>query len=143
MFHQSLCAFDHHLGHTFMMLRQLVKCGVYHFHIGTFNRLLKIRHLFRPLIDQQDDKMHVRACLLQRSRHFLQQCCFTCLRRRNDHTTLAFSHRADQIHDTHRHRRTGRLKAQALVRKDRRHIFEICPALGDLRRETVDLPDIQ
>ena len=61
MFNQTLCTLDHHLGNSFVMLRQLVKGGIDHLHIGADDRFLNIRNFLGTLVDQKDDQMHIRV----------------------------------------------------------------------------------
>ena len=72
--YQTLSTLDHHLRHPFVVLRQLIKGGIDDFHIISLDGFFDIRYFLRPLIDEQDHQMHLRAvcqdrfCLLYTSR---------------------------------------------------------------------------
>ena len=101
MLYQTLRPFDYHFGDSFVMLRQLIKCGINNLHIRSFNCFPEIRNFLRPFINQKDDQVHVRIIYFYGLRNLLEQRCLTSFRRRYDHTSLPFSHRAHQIHDPH------------------------------------------
>ena len=71
MLHKPLSSLDYHLGNPLVMLRQLVKGGIDHLHIGPFNGLLNIGNLLRPFIDQKDDQMHLGGIALHGFGHIL------------------------------------------------------------------------
>ena len=87
--------------------------------------------------------MHVGIVRLHRLGNLLQQGGFTGLRRGDNHSSLPLSHRADQIHDAHGHRGTGKLQADPFLREDRRHVFKAASLCGDFRRVSVDALDIE
>ncbi len=139
--HKTLRPLDHHLRNPLVVLRQFVECRVDHLYVRAFDRLLDIRHFLRSFIDQKNDQMRVRSRPCQRLRHFLEQRCLTGFRRGHDHSSLSFSDRTHQIHDTHGNRCSGCFQTQSFVREDRRQIFEAHPAHGNLRRIAVDRLD--
>ena len=61
MLHQALGPLNDHFGNPFMALRQLVKGGIDHLHIGADDRFLNIRNFLGTLVDQKDDQMHIRV----------------------------------------------------------------------------------
>lgn len=98
----------------------------------------QIRHFFWPFIDQQNDQMHLRIIAQNRLRRFLQKGSFTCLWRRNDHSPLSLTNRADQIGDPHGHTSTGPFQTKSLIRENRGHILKIPPAAALIRRHSID-----
>ena len=69
--HQSLRTLDHHLGDALVVLRQFVKGGMDHLHVGAVDGLLDIRHLLGPLVNQQNQHMHLRIGAQDRPGHIL------------------------------------------------------------------------
>ena len=138
MLYQTFCPLDHHLRYPLMVFRQLIKGRIDHFHILSANSFLDIRHFFWPFIDQQNDQMHLRIIAQNRLRRFLQKGSFTCLWRRNDHSPLSLTNRADQIGDPHGHTSTGPFQTKSLIRENRGHILKIPPAAALIRRHSID-----
>lgn len=81
MLYQTLRTLDHHLGYPLVMFRQLVKCRVDYFHIWSRDCFPDIGYLLRTLIDQKNQKMHVRLSFLNRECHFFEKGCLTGFRR--------------------------------------------------------------
>ena len=113
-----------------MVFRKFIKCRIDHFHIGAFDGLLDIRYLLRAFVDQKNKKMHLRFCLLHGERHFLEQCGFSSLRRRHDHSSLSFSDRGNKVHNPHRRGASRSFQADSLIREDRCKILEILSLHG-------------
>ena len=59
MFNQTLCTLDHHLGNSFVMLRQLIKGRIDYFYIISDNGFLDVGNFLRTLVDQQNDQVHI------------------------------------------------------------------------------------
>ena len=60
MLDETLRSLDHHLLHTLMALRKLIKRRINDLDLLSHNGLLNVRHLLRTLIDQKDDQVHIR-----------------------------------------------------------------------------------
>ena len=129
MFNQTLCALDHHLRHPLMVVRQLVKSGVDHFHIVPADGFLHIRYFLRALVNEQNQHVHVRIGAQNGFCHLLQKGGLSRLGRRDNHTALTLADGAYQIHNPHGHTAARRLQFNALIRKNRGHILK-CPAFG-------------
>ena len=81
--------------------------------------------------------------MFYRIRHFFHQCGFSRLWLSYDHTTLSFSYRRNQIHDSHSCFFRGCFKTQTLIRENRGQILESLSSAGLIRRISVDCADIQ
>ena len=141
--HQTLCPLDDHLGYPLVVLGQLVEGGIDNLHILALDGLLDIGNLLRPLIDQQNDQMHVRMGYRDGARDLLQKRRLSGFGLGDNHASLSFSDGGNQIHDPHGHRTARPLQSDALIRENRRQIFEIFPSGGLLRAITVDIFDKQ
>ena len=71
MLHKTLSSLNNHLGNPLMVLRQLVKGGINHFHVGPFYGLLNIRNLLGTLVNQKDNQVHFRGVALYGLSHVL------------------------------------------------------------------------
>ena len=60
MFDKALCALDHHLGYSLMMLGKFIESRVNDFYIISVDRFPNIGNFLRSFIDQQDQHMHLR-----------------------------------------------------------------------------------
>ena len=140
---QTFCTLDHHLWHTFMMLRKLIKGRINNFHIIPFNGFFDVGYFFRTFIDQKDQKMDLRIILPHRKRHLLQQGCLTCFRRWYDHASLSLTNWRDQIHNTHCSAALSRFQSETFIWENRCHIFKVHSASCFCRRHSIDLGQIQ
>ncbi len=129
LLHKALRAFNGHLGHALMMLWKLVEGRINDCHETALNLLLHIRDLLWPLINEKNEKMHLRFVLDNGLRHLLKERGLTSLRRRNDHATLALSDRGQQVQNAEGRRRllVRHLEADTLVREDRCQGFKAPP----------------
>ena len=59
MFYQTLGPLNHHLRHTFVVFRKLVKGRIDNLHIFSFNSLLNVRNLLRALVNEKDNQVHI------------------------------------------------------------------------------------
>src|SRR5699024_2716023 len=138
MLHQAAGTLDDHLRNTLMMLRQLVKGGIDHVHILSLDRFLNISYFLRTFVDEENDQMHIRTVPEDGFGHIFQKSGLARLRRGNDHSSLSFADRTDQIHDPHGHCSSGTFHFKALTGEHRRHVFKIIPFLSLTRRKAVD-----
>ena len=82
--------------------------------------------------------MHIGIVCLQRFGHFLEQRCFSRFRRRDDHSSLPLSHRADEIDHPHCHGRICRLQFIPDIGKDRCQIVKACSLHRKLGIHVID-----
>ena len=143
MLHQTLGTLDHHLRNPLVMLRQFVEGGIDHFHIGSADGFLDVRHFLRALVNQKYQHMHVRIGAQDGLCHLLQQSGLSRLRRRYDHASLSLAHGAHQIHGSHGYAAAGRLQPNPLVGENRRHVLEGLALCRLLHRVSVDGADEQ
>ena len=122
--HEALRALDDHFRDALVVLGQFVKGGIDDFHVGACDGFLNICHFLRALVDQQNDQVALGIVELDRPCNFLQQGGFTGLGRRYDHTALALSDGAHEIHDAHGDAGPGLLQTDLFVREDGRHLLK-------------------
>ena len=79
--HQTLCTLDGHLRNSLVVLRQLIKRGIDHFHIRSLQCLTNIRDFLGTLINQKDNEVNVRIIGLDRLGNLFHQSGFAGLRR--------------------------------------------------------------
>ena len=82
-----------------MMLRLLVKGRIHNLHILPFDGALNIRYLLRAFINQQYNQMHFLMVAGDCICYLRQKDCFPNLRRCNNHPSLPFADRRNQIND--------------------------------------------
>jgi hypothetical protein len=98
------------LGHRDVVLRREIRGGGDHF--APRDAPAKIRDLFRALVDQEHDDVHVRIVDLDGVGHALQQRRLAGLRRRHDEAALAAANRGQQIDHSAAHFVRLRLELQ-------------------------------
>jgi len=143
MLDETLRSLDHHLRHTLMALRKLIKRRINDLDLRSHNGLLNVRHLLRTLIDQQNDHMHIRMIRRDCLSHLLEQGRLSCLRRRHNHTSLSLSDWSKQIKNSHRRAALSRsLHVKTLVREYRSQTLKIRALLDHADRIAVDIADV-
>ena len=91
---------------------------------------LQIRHFFRPLVHQQQDKNNLGIICLNRFRNFLQQDGLAHSRRRNDEAALPATERRQQIDRARANGvRVRVLQDNSALRKLRCELVERCRLL--------------
>ena len=142
MLDQPLGFFDHHLGHRNVTCGRFVKGGADNF---TFHRSLHIGHLFRPLVDQQNDQVTFRVIVrLNARRNVLQYHGLTGPRRGHDQRPLSLPDGRYEVDYTGGFVLDGRIfdfHLQPFVRVKRRQVVEGNLVLGLFRILEVDLRD--
>ena len=71
MFHQTFCTLDYHFRYPLMVFCGLIESGINDLYIFSLNCLFNIGYFLRPLINQQNDQMHLRVIFLYRLGNFL------------------------------------------------------------------------
>ena len=94
MLYKTACTLNDHLWNSSVMLRKFVKGRMNNLDIVALDFFLDVGYFLRTLIDQKNDKMHIRAVFEDRFGHILEKCGLTSLRRRYDHASLPFTDRA-------------------------------------------------
>ena len=120
------------------MLRDVVKCRVDDLDVVAHDGILNVRDFLRPLVDQQNDQMHVRMVRDDALGDLLKKRGLAGLRRRHDHASLPLADRGHQIDDTHRKLSILPLEVESLVRENRRQGLEALKLMEFLRIHVVD-----
>jgi hypothetical protein len=93
---EPLGLLDHHLRDLHVPARRLVEGGGNNL---ALHRSLHVRHLLRPLVDQQHDEVAFGMVLRDGRRDLLQEDGLAGARRRHDQASLALADRRDEIDD--------------------------------------------
>ena len=105
------------------------------------DRALHVGDFFGTLVDEQRDDVRVGMIDRDRVRDVLEQRRLTGFRRRDDQRALALADRAEEIDDARRELRRANFELKALLRVDRRALFEDAPAFDRFGIEVVDFVD--
>jgi len=146
VFDEALGLLQHHLGHLHMAGRRLVEGGGDDL---AAHGALHVRHLFRPLVDEQHDEIDLRVVVRDRMGHVLEHHGLAGAGRGDDERALALAERRDQLDDA------GGvvlalvlalalvdLQMEALVGIERRQIVEIDAVADGLRVREIGLRDL-
>ena len=148
--HQALGLFQHHLRHLHVPRRRLVEGGGHHL---AAHGARHVRHLLRPLVDEQHHQEDLGVVGGDRLGDVLEHHRLAGARRRDDQRALAHADRRDQVDDAvgvvlRRRFAAGRrlavriLHREPAVRVERRQIVEVdalAQRLGRLEVDGVDL----
>ena len=96
-------------------------------------------HFLGPLVDQEDDQVHLGMVLRDGGGDLLEQDRLARPRRRDDQAALALADRREQVHDPHPQRLGAGLQADPLVGVDGRQVVEAAEAEVLLGRPALDL----
>ena len=118
---EPLGLLDHHVRDGDVARRFFVERRRDHFGVDVGDR---VRHFFRPLVDQQNDERDFGMILDDRIGDLLEENRLAGARRRHDQTALAFADRRDEIHDAHADVAVLRLEMQATLRIARTQVVE-------------------
>ena len=88
--------FEHEFSNLNVVLGALIECGIYDF---ALDGSLHVRNFLRTLVDQENDELAGRIIGCNGISDLLEQDSLTCFRRRNYHTSLSLSDRAEQVDD--------------------------------------------
>jgi hypothetical protein len=91
-----------------------------------------------PLVDEQDDEVHLGVVLSDGVGHLLHQDRLAGLGRRHDQPALPLAQRRDQVHHAHRQVARGGFQLHALVRVAGAQVVEGDAVLGLVRLVAVD-----
>ena len=141
MLDQALGLLDHHLGNLDVARSGLVERRGNDLAV---DRALHVGHLFRPLVDQQDDQNHFGIVVGDRASDVLQEHGLAGARRRNDQCPLALAERSDDVDHPRRlvlDSRIERVELELLVGVERRQIVEVDAVANGFRIVEVDLGD--
>jgi hypothetical protein len=109
---------------------------------GRWMRTTKVGHLFRALIDKQNDQNDLGMIFGHRLGDMMQQGGLAGARRGDNQTALPHSERRHQIHDPSRVTVRHRFELDSFVRIDRGQLFKRCQTLIFGRLFTVDLEQL-
>ena len=133
--HHAPRLLDHHLRHLHVPRRRFVERRADHF---TVHRPLHVRHLFRPLVDQQHDDVALGTVVQDGVGDELEQHGLAGIGRRDDEPALSLADRNQQVHDAHRDVASRMFEHQPLVRKERGEVVEVHAVLQRLGVLVVD-----
>ena len=139
---QPLGLFDDHLGDLNVARGRFVEGRRDHF---AAHRALHFGHFLRPLVDQQHDQHHVRVIGRDRVRDVLHQHGLAALGARDQQAALALADRRNDVDQSPGDVLLAAhvaLEDQRLVGEQRRQVLEQDAVLGRLRRDAVDLVDL-
>ena len=85
----------------------------------------EVRDLFRPLVDEQQDQVHLGVALDDRLAEVLEQRRLARLRRRDDQPALALAHRGDDVDHTQADLGALAREVERLARVDRDEVLEM------------------
>ena len=122
-----------------MALRRLVERRGDHLAV---HRPLHVGDFFGPLVDQQDDQVHLGVVERHRLRDALQEHRLAGARRRDDQAALPLPDRRHQVHHAARQVVGLRLELALLLRVERREVLEEQLVAGLLGRLEVDGLDL-
>ena len=140
-FDKTLGLFDDHIRHLHMPGRRLIKRRADD--LGAGNSGDEVRHLLRPLVDEQHDESHLRVVLGDRVRHLLQEDRLAGPWRGHNQPALPLAERGDHVNDAHGEVARLGFEANALVRVSRPQVVEGDALLDRLRIHPVDRFDLQ
>ena len=132
---ETLRAFHRQFGNRGVVLGMLVERRGDDFAV---DRALHVGDFFGTLVDEQRHDVRVRMIDRDRVRDVLEQRRLSGFRRRDDERALALADRAEQIDDARRELRGAHLELEALLRIDRRALFEDSAAAICFGLEAVD-----
>ena len=136
--HEPLGALHRQLGDGRVILGMLVERRGDDFAV---DRPLHVGDFFGPLVDEQRDDVGVGMVDRDRVGDVLEQRRLTGFGRRDDQRALALADRREEIDDARRELRRANFEFEALLRIDRRALFERAAALDRLGVEIVDFVD--
>ena len=140
MLHQTLGLLDHHLGHLDMARCRLVECGGDHL---SGHAPLHVRHLFRPLVDQQDHQDDLLVVGRDAVGDVLQQDGLAGPRRGDDQTALPLSDRGEHVHDARGEILRVELQIQFFLRVEGGQVVEKDLVAGRFRPLEVDFVHLE
>ena len=138
--HQALGLLDDHLGDLDVAGGWLIEGRGDDFAV---DRALHVGHLFRALVDEQDDQVNLGVVGGDRVGDVLQQHGLAGARRRDDQGALPLADRAGDVDHAHRQVVVAGLQDQALIRVERREIVEQGLFAGHRRVLEVDHGDLE
>ena len=136
---QALGLLDHHLRDLHVALRRLVEGRRDDL---ALHRALHVGDLFRPLVDEQHDEVHLGVIGGDRVGDRLQQHRLAGARRRDDQPALALAERRHQVHDARGQVLGIGFEPDAFLRVERRQVLEEDALLAAGRRLEVDRLDL-
>ena len=112
-------------------------------HDRAHHRALHVGDLFRALVDQQDEEVHVRVVARDGVGELLEDRGLAGLGRRDDEAALSLADGAHEVHDARRRVVLLGLETQTLVGIQRRELLEDGPLAGLVRIDAVDRVDLE
>ena len=134
-FHESLGAFQHHLGHASMRLGWLIKCGTDDFGL---DRAFHVGDFFWSLTDQGDHQVGIGVVFGDRVGDGLEEHGFAGFRRRDDQAALSATDGCHQVNNAPGDIRRNRFQVEHLAWENGCQEIEMRATFGDFRVHAVN-----
>ena len=138
--HLALRLLQDHLGHLHVPVRRLVEGRGDDL---ALDRALHVRHLFRPLVDQEHHDHHARVVLGYGVGDLLENHGLAGLGGRDDKPSLALADRGDKVQKPGGRLLADGFQGEAFVRMEGGQIIEERPVLDLLGVHSVDFLDLK
>ncbi len=134
-FYQALGFFEYNVGHFYVAIGWLVEGRGHHF---GFHRTGHVGYFLGPLVDEQNDEVHLRVVVGNGVGHVFEQEGLTGFRLRHNQSTLSFSNRRKQIHNPHAQILRSVAEFEAFVGEERGEEIEGHAVADFLRTKAID-----